>query len=305
MKMKDRRLAASAVLLGVLFLASIVTGCEDAGEIKLVNEQSFSIADVSNIRLDYDDDDVFLLESGSADIVLKEYMDIDKAAYYARVTNDNGKLSIGEGQRPSGNRLNGYVELYLPAGCEADISIHTTESTLTTRIGHTLAALHTETTHGTLDLANITARAVSVSSPDGTVNVSNVKAETISFDTTNAVVTAKSVYGTIQYATTNGELVLTDAHGSGSFNASSGGSFDLAFSEITGDIKVTAKNSTILFTAPQNAAFHFIASSRNGSVNTDYENVAVSDVGKATGDVGDNPLHTVDLETQNGDIEAR
>lgn len=292
------------LLVGAMLLMVTLTSCGGKQEMKLVNEQNFTPSQVSSIRLDYDNDDITLLESATADIVLKEYMDIDKSAYYAKIENRNGELSINEGQRPSGNRLDCYVELYLPAGYEADISVHTTESTLKTKVSHNLAALRAETTHGTLEIAGIKAQTVSVSSANGAVNLSNVEADTISFNTTNAVVTTDNVHGVIQYTTSNGKLILTAAYGSGSFEATSDGTLDIAFAEITGDINASAKNSDIHFTAPKDAAFHFIASSRNGSIDAGYNGVAVSG-DQAAGDVGDNPQFTVELEARNGNVEAR
>jgi len=289
--------------MGTMLVIITLTGCGKKQEMKLVNEQNFTPADVLSIRLDYDNDDITLLESPTGDITLKEYMDIDKSAYYARIENSNGQLSIGEGQRPGGNRLDCYVELYLPADYEADISVHTTESILKTQISHPLAALHTETTHGTLELNNIKARMISVSSAGGTVNLSNVEADTISFDTANAVVNADHVHGAIRYTTSNGKLTLTAAYGLGVFDASSDGTLDIAFAEIMGEIKVSAKNSDIYFTAPEDAAFHFIASSRNGSIKAGYDGVVVSD-GQAVGDVGKNPKFTVELKTHNGAVNA-
>ncbi|MDL2238005.1 DUF4097 domain-containing protein [Christensenellaceae bacterium OttesenSCG-928-K19] len=298
------KIKMGALLVGVMLFMVTLTSCGEKQEMKLVNEQTFTPSEVSSIRIDYDSDDITLLESATADIVLKEYMDIDKGTYYARIENKNGELSISEGQRPSGNRLDCYVELYLPAGYEADVAVHTTESTLKTQIGHSLAALRTDTTHGTLEITGIKARTVSVSSANGAAAISNVEADTISFNTTNAAVNADNVHGAIQYTTSNGKLILTAAYGSGTFEATSDGTIDITFTEITGDVKATAKNNDILFTAPEDTAFHFVASSRNGSIDASYDGVAVSN-GQATGDVGDNPHFTVELDARNGNIEAK
>ena len=293
-----------ALLVGTMLIMVMLTSCGEAKEMRLVNEQRFTPSEVTSIRLDYNNDDITLLESATADIVLKEYMDIDKSAYYARIENRNGELSINEGMRPSGNRLGCYVELYLPADYEADVSVHTTESALTTQISHTLAALHAETTHGLLEIVDIKARTVSVSSANGTVNLSNVNADTLSFHTTNATVNADNVHGQIQYATSNGKLILTAAYGSGTFEVTSNGTLDIAFAEITGNIKASSKNSDVHFTAPKDAAFHFTASSRNGSVNVSYDGLVVNN-GHAAGDAGNDPQFTVELEARNGNIEAK
>ncbi|GEM_PF-5013007 len=226
-----KKINLGGLFIGTILFITILTSCGKKQEMKLVNEQRFQPAQVSGIRLDYDNDDITLLESPTADIVLKEYMDIDKSAYYARIENRNGVLSVSEGQRPGGGRLDCYVELYLPAGYEADVTVHTTESTLKTKVSHTLASLRTETTHGILEITDINVRTISVSSAGGDISLSNVKTDMISI-------------------------------------------------------------------------FHFIAESRNGSISTGYDGVAVKD-GQAAGDVGSNPQFTVALETRNGNVEAK
>lgn len=292
-------------LIGVaLFMATLTScGAGEKQEMKLVNEQTFAPAEVTSIQLDYDNDDITLLESDTGDIILKEYMDIDKSSYYARIKNKNGQLAISEGRRPSGNRLGCHVELYLPSGYKADVALHTTESTIKTQVSQPMTALRAETTRGTMELTDIQAQTLSASSANGTINLSNVRADTIIVKATNAAVNADNVHGAIQYTTSNGKLKLTDAHGSGTFEASSDGTLELAFAKITGDINVSAKNSDIHFAAPKAAAFHFSASSRNGSIDANYDGVVVND-DQAAGEVGKNPQFTVELEARNGDIEA-
>lgn len=223
MKKKTYRL----LLAGIILFAATVPGCGKKQEIKLVNEQNFTPSEAGSIRLDYDNDDITLLESSTSDIILKEYMDIDKSSYYARINNRDGELSISEGKRPGGNRLDCYVELYLPADFGPEVFVHTTKGTFETKFGHPLTALHAETTSGTLKLDNLQAQTLSVSSANGTVGLSNAQAETISIDTTNAEVNANNIHGAIRYTTSNGSLVLTAAHGSGNFEASSDGRLDI------------------------------------------------------------------------------
>lgn len=293
------------VLSVAALIAAFLSGCgTKRQEMVLVNEQHFRTEEVSELRLDYDNDDITLLESDSNDIVLREYMDIDKSSYYARIRHLGSTLHIEEGRRPGGNRLGCYVELYLPAGFTADIGIHTTESSLKTLAGHTMGILRAETTRGSLEIAGINAREVYVSSANGTVSMRNVTADTISIDAANARVEADHITGEIRYNTSGGTLILSGANGCGIFEAASDGHLELSFAEITGDISAVAGNGSIYFKAPAEAAFRFFASSRNGSIDSSYDSVAVNG-GQASGDVGTNPVFCVELKTHNGKIEVR
>ena len=291
-------------IIMVALMQCSLTACGQKQEMTLVNEQSFSPAGAQSIRVDYDKDDITIHESTDGQITLKEYMDIDKSSYYANIENVNGELIINEGKRPGGDKLGCKVELYLPAGLAADVFIHATDSTVQTQIGTPLAEVHFETTQGNLALSDLEAVSLTVSSANGTVKLDKVTADTITLDTSNADVDMNGVSGAITYISTNGNLTMRESVGSGSFHASSDGTFDIAYSEITGSISVYTHNSKILFAAPSSAAFIFTATSKNGDIQTAYPDVTVNG-GTASGSVGGNPQYIVDLETRNGDIEAK
>lgn len=298
--MKKRIYIAIALITMVSLLT--LAGCGEK-QMQLVNEQSFDPSGIQNQCLDYDNDDITIFKSTDGNIVLKEYMDIDKSAYYAKVDNAGDELSIVEGQRPSGNRLKCYVEIYLPDGFTGDVSAHTTNGTLFTKTDLPFANLYADTTRGSLELNDINAKTISITSANGTINLNNVTADSIAFDTSNANIEATSIQGQIQYETSNSSLVLRNATGSGNFKASSDGKIDIDFAEITGNISVYVNNSDIVFGASDSTAFHFSAFSENGSIDTEYPGITEHN-DHATGDVGSHPLYTVKLETKNGNIGA-
>lgn len=291
------------IAIAALALVSM-SACGKNREMALVNEQSISTADIQRILVDYDKDDITIYDSPSDQIIVKEYMDIDKSSYYARIKNKDGELTIGEGQRPGGDKLGCYIEMYLPVGLRADVCIHVTNSNIETQITQPMATLRFETTQGNLDLSNVEANNLFVASANGTVNLNGITADTITLKTGNATVDMTNVDGIIDYTTTNGKLTVQGASGYGSYSASADGTLDISYREITGDICAFTHNSNILFTAPADAAFNFTANSKNGNVQVDYAGITVSG-GAAGGSVGSNPQHTVKLQARNGDIEAK
>ncbi len=68
--------------------------------LNLVNEQIFNSRDFSAISLNYNNDNVEILQAEDENFRLLEYMNTNNEEYLARINLSNGKLSIENGRRP-------------------------------------------------------------------------------------------------------------------------------------------------------------------------------------------------------------
>lgn len=288
----------------VFFLIVILSGCGRQKATALVNTLTFNADGFKNLRLDYDADDIHVLESNSAKVILKEYMNEDKKSYYARTSTQNGELLITEGMRPGRSSFESYIEIYIPQGYMNSVSLHTTSGTIRSEIILNLSGgFSVDTTGGKVEVSNTKASNIKATSTNGSLSFENIDADEISIQTTNAATSMNQIDGTIIYQSKGGKLTASALSGSGSFNASGEGSMDLSFVNVTSDISAYSKNGTLKVILPSVLDFKFSAATKEGSIDTSFaEQLAITDK-TAAGSVGTSPEITVKLETRNGDIK--
>ncbi|MHB8063435.1 MAG: DUF4097 family beta strand repeat-containing protein, partial [Ruminiclostridium sp.] len=216
----------------------------------------FDIVDFQSIQLDYDADDIRVLEGESDRVVLKEYMNEDKKDYYAKTTTRNSKLFITEGGRPRRSGFECYVEIYIPSDYSGSLSLHSTSGTVESKIPLNLSGdfsvdttsgiinvsdvkasdINVTTTSGTVEGRGVTAARLIIVSTSGNLSFDNVETDTIQVKTTSANTTISNASGAITYQSKSGKLVITGIKGSGSYYASGEGRIDASFTDVTGNI---------------------------------------------------------------------
>lgn len=290
--------------VGFLFMG-ILSGCGGQKATALVNTLTFDTGDFGSLRLDYDADDIHVLESDNDKVILKEYMNEDKKNYYARTSTQNGELLITEGDRPSRSGFESYIEIHIPQDYSDSLSLHSTSGTISSEIALNLSGdFSVETTSGVVEVSNTKASNVKATSTNGSLSIENIDANGVNIQTTNATISMNQINGTISYQSKGGKLTATDLSGSGSFNASGEGSIDISFADVTSDISAYSKNGTLTITLPNELAFKFSATTKKGSIDTSFaDQLAVTD-NTAAGTVGVSPEITIELETRNGDIKV-
>lgn len=289
----------------VLLLMGSFSGCGGQKATALVNTLTFDTRDVEILRLDYDADDIHVLESDHAKVIVKEYMNEDKKSYYARTSLQKGELLITEGDRPRRSSFASDIEIYVPQDYRNSLSLHSTSGTISSEMALNLAGVFSvDTTNGVVEVANAKASTVKATSTNGSLRLANIAAEEINIRTTNAATSIKQAIGVISYQSKGGKLTASDLHGSGSFHASGEGSINLSFADVTSNISVYAKNGTLTVILPPALACNFSAITKNGSIDTSFvDQLAITD-SAASGTVGVSPQLTVKLETRNGDIQV-
>lgn len=289
----------SALLMGIL------TGCGGQKATALVNTLTFDTEDFRSLRLDYDAEDIHVLESDNDKVILKEYMNEDKPSYYARASTQSDELLITEGDRPNSSSFESYIEIYIPPNYTDSISLHSTSGTIHSEIGLNLSgAFDVDTTNGVVKVSNVKASNIRITSTNGSLNFENIDADRLNIQTTNAETTMNQINGIVSYQSKGGNLTASDLHGSGSFNASGEGSIAVSFADVTSDISAYSKNGTLTVTLPNALTFKFFATTKEGSINTSFsDQLTVTDT-TAAGTIGTSPEIAIELETRNGDIKV-
>ncbi len=286
-------------------LMGILTGCEGQKATALVNTLTFDTGDFRSLRLDYDADDIHVLESDNGNVILKEYMNEDKKSYYARTSTQNGELLITEGDRPKSSSFESYIEIYIPQDYTASLSLHSSSGTINSDIVLNLSGdFSVDTTSGVVEVSNTKASNIKAISTNGSLYFENIDADEVNIQTTNATTSINQINGTISYQSKGGKLTASDIRGSGSFNASGDGSINISFTDVTSDISAYSKNGTLMVTLPNELAFKFSATTKEGSIDTSFTDKIAITANTAAGTVGASPEIAIELETRNGDIKV-
>ncbi|MDF3000617.1 MAG: hypothetical protein K0Q48_736 [Bacillota bacterium] len=299
-----KRTLLSFACAGIL-LTGIFTGCGSQKQMTLVNTLNFGVEDFQSLRLDYDADDIYVLESDHDKVTLKEYMNEDKKSYYARTSTRNGELRITEGKRPKRSSFESYIEIYIPQEYNGSLFLHATSGTIKSEVALNLPGdFSVDTTSGVIHVSNTKASNLMITSTNGELNFENIDADGLSIKTTNATTSMNQINGTINYQSKGGKLAASELSGSGSFHASGDGSIDISFADVTSDLSVYSKNGRLTLKLPSQLAFKFSAKTKEGSIDTSFADQLDITKNTAAGAVGPSPEILVDLETRNGDIDV-
>lgn len=296
----------SILFICVAFLlVGILLGCGGQKKTTLVNTLILDTGDFESLWLDYDADDIYVLESDSDKVIVKEYMNEPKKRYYARTSTKNSQLLITEGYRPRRSSFKSYIELYIPKHYINSLSLHTTSGSINSEIVlNILGDFSVDTTSGIVNLANTKASNINAISTNGSLSIENINADAINIKTTNATTYINQICGIIHYQSKGGNLSASNIHGSGSFKSSGEGSIDISFADANGDIFVYSKNGTLSVILPNKLAFKFLATTKEGTIESSLiEQLAITSH-TVSGIIGTSPDISVELETRNGDIKV-
>lgn len=301
--MKIKKIVAClAVAIGV----SALTGCSHEQSAQLENEITFSLDNITEVTISYDEEKVTFYESGNDALVIKEYMTKNKNSYHAKVDQSDDSIEISEGGKPIfKDGFYRYVEVYLPASYHENLTVTTTNGDIDiSRLELSLNALRIDSTAGTVRLNTAEAQNLYLSTTSGILDVDNLNADTIRIATTSGDFFCEKLNGNVTYTTTSGNTDIKSAIGSGTYKANNSGELNVIYTEVTGDLSFYNKNDSIHITLPPDLEFEFEATTKNGSVSTTFqENISID--GRTTsGTVGEHPTVTVKVETNNGNIEV-
>lgn len=302
--MKQRNFFVFCFIMILLLL--FFMGCSGSKKPELTNELHFSLTEISDVTISYDEESVSCYEADGDELIIKEYMTKDSGRFHANVKQKENRIHISEGGKPFFKMgFSRYIEVYLPASYTDTLTITTTDGTIDlSNIELKLSELHIETTTGTIKLNKAKAFNLSLTTTSGTMDLGNITAETITLDSTRGNISCDELAGNVTYTSTSGNADIISATGSGSYNANNSGRLNVVYTKVTGDLSLFNKNDDINLTLPADLEFEFEATTKNGSVSASFQKNFSSDGRTVHGTVGTNPSVTVKTETNNGNIEV-
>ncbi len=289
-----------------IFCFLILVGCSNSKSSQMANELELSLNEISEITISYDEEKITFFAGDSDNLVIKEYMTVNKSKYYAKVNQLSDSIHISEGDKPflkSG--FSRYVEVYLPVSYHQNITISTTNGDIDlSNLDLDVSMLRVDSTSGTVQLNSAVASSVHLSSTSGTLKLGSIRGKQIRLETTSGNVTCSELNGDVTYITTSGNADIKSAIGAGSYKANNSGKLSVAYTDVDGNLSFFNKNGNIDINIPADLEFNFEAATKNGSIDTTFqENITIN--GRMTsGTVGDNPTVTIKAETNNGDIQV-
>lgn len=292
-------------LITILFLLAL-TGCTNSKTPEIANELHFSLREISDVTISYDEETITFFEADGDELIVKEYMTENKTSYYADVDEDRDSIHISEGSKPLfKDGFSRYIEVYLPVTYTEALTITTTDGNIDlSNISLQLSTLRIDSTAGTVKLCEATASKLHLSTTSGTLELGNITADTIKLNTTSGTITCDELAGNITYTSTSGNADIKSAIGSGSYKANNSGQLSVVYTEVTGDLSFYNKNDDIKLTLPAELEFEFEATTKNGSVSTTFQECISIDGRTTRGTIGNNPTVTIKTETNNGNIEV-
>lgn len=292
--------------LGLAFAAVVLTGCSYRTP-DLVNTLNFDLSGISNLTIAYDEEDITICEGNEPELVIREYMTKDRKSYHAKVKQRNGSIHISEGGKPLFHKnFTRYVEVYIPASYKESLTITSTDGNISLgKLPPGLQMFQSGSTSGTVQLDSITASDIKLTTTSGMLSLGYMKAHKIVLETTSGTVSCGKLDGNVTYNTTSGSLTLQSAYGFGSYHVGNSGTLDVTYQEVTGPLTLFNKNGAIDLTVPEDLAYEFQATSKNGSVSTTFQDRLVMDGRTFRGTIGVDPTAVITLETKNGDIRVK
>lgn len=282
------------------------TGCLRNTSPDIVNEMNFDLSNISELTIAYDDEQITFFESDNEKLIVKEHMNRARRSYFANVTEKENTLHISEGAKPiSKDAFSRYIEVYLPMSYQKDLTVTATSGNIDlSKVKLQLNSLRVDCTSGGVTLAEVLAKNVSISSTSGSLEIGRINADQIRFSTTSANISCKELIGAVNCVSSSGNIEIQSAAGSGVYKANNSGALNVTYIKITGDVSLFNKNDAIALTLPSELDFHFIATTKNGSVTTNFQSSITVNGRITSGAVGTNPNVTISAETTNGDIRV-
>lgn len=293
------------IMLCILLSAVILSGCSVASDYREADALSYSVEDVSAIKIAYGAGDVRFFRSDGDQLILKEYMTVVKDRYRAKVESGDGTIGIKEGSKPLFGGFSRYAEIYLPDNFKGELTVTTSHGEINcSDIQLNLSALRFDTSAGAVRLSNVEADSVYLSTTHGNMYLGELTAETVRLETTHGSVECEALRGNTTYTTTHGSFRVKHAEGCGSFTVNNTGDLQIDFAEVKGNISFYNKNGNIKVALPEQFDFTFSATTKNGSVRTSFQSALTVDGKSFYGNVGENPAFRVSAQTVNGAIEV-
>lgn len=272
----------------------------------LVTEQRFAVADIDEISISYRSARVKVLPTvgGDDEIIVREYMNHNNAAYKATTVQTGSALSIEQGKIPFLIPLRVHAQILIPAKYVGNLKLASASGTVLMAGLKQLNVVNLRVTSGSCKLDTLSAQALSTDVVSGSLVMAHVQV-TDQFGMlvkSGRLKMAAVQAGQFTVTVISGSIQGIQLVGGGSWTAKSG-AMKLAFDRLTGDLNLSDKSGSIKFSLPRDASYRYELEARSGRViapsNSQPEHIAD---GYQTGQVGTTPNYTVKGRTTSGSI---
>lgn len=272
----------------------------------LVNEQRFAVADIDDLSIAYRSARVKVLPTvgGDDEIIVREYMNHNNAAYKATTAQTGRALSIEQGKVPFLIPLRVHAQILVPAKYAGNLKLSSASGTVLMAGLTNLNIVNLRVTSGSCKLDTLAAQALSTDVVSGSLVMNHIQV-TGQFGMlvkSGRLKMAAVQAGQFTVNVVSGSIQGSQLVGGGSWSAKSG-SMKLGFDRLTGDLNLNDKSGSIKFYVPRDASYRYELEARSGRVyapiNSQPEHIAD---GYQTGQVGTTPTYTIIGRTTSGSI---
>jgi hypothetical protein len=323
----------------VLAAAGPAYGLED---LPLAHTETVDLAGIENLSIGCGQDAVILRESGTGELVIKEYMSRDSQRYYARISRSAGTLQIRQGRRPWfswGWKVR--AEIYLPRSFRGNLRIANSSGTFSGDIDLLdYKSVDISVSSGRVLLNNISGDSVSLRVSSGELDTAAVKGDSLVsvssgrlrigsltgeenrvkvssgrlrvgslegngiFEISSGNAAVERVRGRVKTDISSGSLELGNFSGGGAFEINSG-NLRLDIKELEEDLHFKLSSGTVDAVIPAALSFNLDAVTRSGTVRVNKgggEELKVSGNSTILRPLGPSPERTVFVQTNSGNL---
>ncbi|MFP3090429.1 DUF4097 domain-containing protein [Treponema sp. TIM-1] len=304
-----------------LVMAGAWTGYA-AEDLPLVNTQTMGLGGIDTLSISYGSGEVILRESETGDLIIKEYMKIDRPRYYMNISRSGGTITVRQGRRPWFDwRWEARAEIYLPNSFRENIRISNASGnfraemdlvdykTIDINVGsgsvsfNRLSAetLSVRVSSGDLDIRNAEGNSF-ISLSSGRLQIGGLSGSDHRLKTSSGRMRIDTLQGTSVIELSSGSLSIENFSGEGSFGLSSG-SATITMEELTGDLRLRLSSGHIILNIPRDISFNLDAVTNSGSIQVAGDEPAqVSGNSTILRPFGPSPERTIYARTSSGNV---
>ncbi|HKM04222.1 MAG TPA: DUF4097 family beta strand repeat-containing protein [Lachnospiraceae bacterium] len=259
----------------------------------LVKERSINMEEIDELLIDYSNNyfDVYLYESDSQELIVKEYMseefEQDKIAKID--SRGTGNLYIKGARMNSGfywfGIRTGYVEVFFPKNYKGSFSIMTSSGEIV------------------MDENWSSGKDISLSSSSGNIIAHEVVTNKILITSSSGNIDIKNLTGTFDVSSSSGNIKIMNGRGLGNATASSG-NIIMELDEVVGNIELSTSSGNVKLKIPESTLFRFDANTSSGNINTFFDDkIAYNKKGNsAQGNIGSDSNTEIKIKASSGNI---
>ncbi len=209
------------------------------------------------IQFGMNSNSVYFYESEGENIVVREYLNFDAEENQLSTLERKDSRLLIKGKRRNtfafisiGNRHNGYIEVYMPAGFKPELFVVTVSGDVRAEGEPAWGdSFHVSTTSGDIYFPTVSSKEVKLSSTSGDIRLEHAAGRSIKASTTSGDISLGQTDGGLTVSSTSGDVHIMGGEGERSVSTVSGeihldeinGGFDL--SSTSGDIAVASGKS--------------------------------------------------------------